>query len=287
MNTMKVIGFVTGGIVLAALIGGGIVWWRRRKQKTDGLAPNIPDARPAPTPGPAPSGPPRPTNTEPRGHYVEREMLDDEFIAAIDKMFPSAWPPNDAAIESLEKDDVIIFAVESEPTGNYTNTQQELINAKVLTVEKTVVRGRVFGTVAHAEHHGSHAGHGFRVGDLVEVPRGKILVAARPNEPKTPSGYDSLGKPAETLKPTDLSKNTYKVKPGTPYDLVLPYRTPELAWHVDEKLVKVVHIGQKANFEQIMFTEDSLRGQFSITALDEDPEVGTVFVAQWKFVLDA
>jgi hypothetical protein len=49
----------------------------------------------------------------------------------------------------------------------------------------------------------------------------------------------------------------------------------------------MIHIGQKANFEQIMFSEDSLRGDFTVRALDEDPELGTAFVARWDFVLDA
>ncbi|HLT41031.1 MAG TPA: hypothetical protein VK034_32360 [Enhygromyxa sp.] len=120
----------------------------------------------------------------------------------------------------------------------------------------------------------------------MEVPRAKILVAARPTDPKT-TGYNSQGKPAASFKPSDTTRRTYKVKPGTPYDLILPYRTTELAWHVDDKLVKMVHVGQKANFEQIMFTEDSLRGDVTVRALDEDPEVGTVFVARWDFVLDA
>jgi hypothetical protein len=285
MNPMKVLGLVTGGVVLTALIGGGIYWWRRRnnKKKTDGIAPNIPDTPPAPRPAPTPS---EPTNTDPRGRYTGRDNLHPDLRAALDELFPNTWPPNDQTIDALEKDDVIIFAVESEPTGNFTETRQELINAKVLTVEKTVVRGRVVAPVAHAEHHGSHAGHGFRVGDLVEVPRGKILVAARPTDPKT-TGYGSHGKPAATFKPTDVTKQTYKVKPGTPYDLILPYRTPELAWYVDDKLVNVIHLGEKANLEQIMFSEDSLRGDVSVRALDQDPEVGTVFIARWDFVLDA
>ena len=285
MNTMKVVGLVAGGLILAAMVGGGIVWWRRRKEKSKGLSPSEPPERVKP--GPTPSGPPRPaTNTDPRGHITSNDHLDPELRAALDEKFPQAWPPNDATIDGLTEEDVIIFAVESEPTGNYTNTQQEIINAKVLIVEKTVVRARVVGPVERAEHHGSHAGHGFRVGDLVEVPRSKILVAAGPTESKK-SGYGSHGEPAESFKPSDMTKKTYKVSPGTPYDLILPYRTPELAWYVDDKLVKVVHIGHKANFEQIMFTEDSLRGDVSVRALDEDPQEGTVFVARWDFVLEA
>jgi hypothetical protein len=284
MSTWKVVSVVAGGLVLAALVGGGILWWRNRKQKANGLTPSTPDRA---QPGPTPSGPPQPaTDTAPRGHYTERDHLHPKLRAALDELFPSTWPPDDATIDALTQEDVIVFAVESEPTGDNTNTRQELINAKVLSVEKTVVRGRVVGPVAHAEHHGSHAGHGFRVGDQVDVPRSRVLVAARPTGPKT-TGYDSQGDAAASFKPSDVTKQTYKVKPGTPYDLILPYRTPELAWFVDEKFVKMIHIGQKANFEQIMFTEDSLRGDVSVRALDEDPKEGTVFVACWDFVLEA
>lgn len=285
---MSVIGYIAGGLVLATMVGGGLYagfkWWRSRKAKTDGLAPNIPDK---PRPGPTPSGPPRPAaNTDPRGHYSAIDRLDPELRAELDERFPSAWPPDDATINSLELDDVIVFAVESETTGSYTSTRQELISAKVLVVEPETVRARIVGPVAHAEHHGSHAGHGFRVGDQVDVPRAKVLVAARPTDPKG-TGYDSQGDAAASFKPSDTTKQTYKVKPGTPYDLILPYRTPELAWSVDQKLVKMVHIGEKANFEQVMFTEDSLRGPFSVRLLDNDPEVGNVFVGRWDFVLDA
>jgi hypothetical protein len=280
MNVMKVFGFVVGGLVTAGLIGGGIYFWRRRKQKTDGLAPNIPD-EPKPRPAPTPS------ETAPRGHYGSIDHLEPELRDALNALFPDAWPPDGGTIDTLKpNEDVIVFAVESEPVGNYTETRQELINANVLSVEKTTVRARIVGPVAHAEHHGSHAGHGFRVGDQVDVPRPKILVAARRTDP-IKKGYGSHGDPAASFKPTEVTKQTYKVKPGTPYDLILPYRTPELAWYVDEKLVNVIHLGEKANFEQIMFSEDSLRGDVSVRALDEDPEVGTVFIARWDFVLDA
>jgi len=36
-----------------------------------------------------------------------------------------------------------------------------------------------------------------------------------------------------------------------------------------------------------MFTEDSLRGRISVRALDENPELGTIFVARWDFELAA
>ena len=51
-------------------------------------------------------------------------------------------------------------------------------------------------------------------------------------------------------------------------------------WYVDEKLVKMIHIGEHANFEQIMFSEDSLRGHVSVRALDENPELCTIFVGR-------
>ena len=47
------------------------------------------------------------------------------------------------------------------------------------------------------------------------------------------------------------------------------------------------HIGEDGMLEQIVFTEDSLRGEVSVRALDEDPEHGVVFVARWDFALDA
>lgn len=282
MNPMKVLGIAAGGLALAGAVAGEIMLWRRYKQNGNGLSPSTPK------PDPVPSSPPRQptTNTEPRGHVVARDDLDPELRKILDEKFPSAWPPTNEVFDELEQDDVIIFAAESEPTGNYTITQQELIDAKVLSVGKSRVRARVLAPVAHPEHLGSRAGHGFSVGDLVEIPRSKVLVAARPADPKT-TGYDSQGPPAATFKPSDETKKTYTVKPGTPYDLVLPYRTSELAWYVDEKLVKMIRIGEKAYLEQIMFSEDSLRGDFTVRALDEDPKEGTVFVARWDFVLDA
>ena len=179
-----------------------------------------------------------------------------------------------------------MFVAESEEAGPYDQTRQEIINAKVLSVEKSVVRARIIAPVAYAEHHGSHAGHGYRVGDLVEVPRDKVLVAARPTDPKK-TGYGSEGKPANTFKPSNVTKQTYRVRPGTPYDLSVPYRTPELQWHIDREMVKMVHVGSKGSLEQILFSEDSLRGNVSVRAIDHDPKEGPVFVARWDFSIDA
>lgn len=294
MNTMKVVGFVAAGVGLAALVGGGIWLWRRHKAKQ-----TKPEREPKI--GPTPSKPPRdpyakddegededatPKHWATKGHYISQDELDDELTKELIEMFPGDFTPNDEVLDNLTQEDVVIVAVESEPSGPYENTRQEFVTAKVLSVEKTMIRARIQGPIAHAEHHGSHAGHGFRVGKLIEVPRSKVLVAARDGSPKK-TGYGSRGKPAATFAPSSKTKETYHVQPGTPYDLVLPYRTKELAWYQDRELVKMIHIGSKGPLEQVMFTEDSLRGDVAIRALDEDPEHGTIFVARWDFEIEA
>ena len=288
MSTLKVAGLVAAGAGLAALIGGGAWWWLRKREQggqrpqrvTPSRPPRAPEVPSEPDPTPAPG------NTKPRGHVVTRSDLNPELATELNKLFDAGWPPDEQTIDNLEPDDVVVFAAESEETGNYTETQQELISAKVLSVETTVVRARILGPIAHAEHHGSHAGHGFRVGDLVEVQRAKILVAARRTDTDK-TGFDSQGEAAATFRPSNETKEVYKVRPATPYNLDLPYRTKELAWFVDRKLVKLEHIGEHGLTEQISFSEDSLRGEVSVRALDEDPEVGSVFVARWDFALDA
>ncbi|WP_244923862.1 hypothetical protein [Enhygromyxa salina] len=211
--------------------------------------------------------------------------LPPELEAALNERFPDSWPPDDAVVNAMTQEDQIVVAVESEPVANYTQTRQELISAKVLSVEKTVVRARVLAPVAHAEHHGAHAGHGFRVGDLIEVPRSKILLAARSVEPKK-EGYGAEGKAEQTFKPSNLTKETYRVRPATPYDLVLPYRTDELEWYVDRDMVRMIKIGDSGLLEQIMFSEDSMRGVVTVRALDNDPKQGKIFVARWEFSID-
>ena len=52
---------------------------------------------------------------------------------------------------------------------------------------------------------GADAGHGFRVGDLVEIPRSQVLVAARRTDPKK-SGYGAQGPPANTFEPSNETK---------------------------------------------------------------------------------
>jgi len=299
MNPMKVVGVVAAGVAVAALIGGGVWWWRQHKDKP------MREPKMGPTPGKPPRMPSededdpdedavstlededdRLGHTRPRGHFLNPDDLDPDFLAILDEKFPDGWPATDEVIDKLVQDDVVVVAVQSETTGNYSSTTRELISAKVLSVENTVVRARILGEVRHAEHHGAHAGHGFRPGDLIEVPRSKILVAARDAGPKR-SGYGSLGKAAETLKPSDVTDQVYSVNPGTPYDLEIPYRTKELEWHVDRDMVTVVHVGEKGPLEQILFAEDSMRGYVTVRALDRDPKLGVVFMARWEFDLDA
>ncbi|PRQ02054.1 hypothetical protein [Enhygromyxa salina] len=287
MSTMKVIGIVAASLTVAGLVGGGVWWWQQRKKKPDGARPISPDARPGPTPSgpPRPAPSPEPTDTNPKGHFLSPPELPAELEKVLNEQFPDSWPPEDAVVNAMTQEDQVVVAVESEPVGNYTQTRQELISAKVLSVEKTLVRGRVIGPVVYAEHHGAHAGHGFRVGDLVEVPRSKILLAARSVEPKK-KGYGGEGKPEQTFKPSNLTGETYQVRPATPYDLSLPYRTNELEWYVDREMVKMIRIGASGLLEQIMFSEDSMRGLVTVRALDNDPKEGKIFVARWEFNID-
>jgi hypothetical protein len=285
MNTMKIIGLVAGGLTIAMFVGGGVWWWRRRNNNQDGARPIKPDAKP----GPVPSGPPRPNpdpvDSNPIGDFIGPAELTDELAKVLNERFSNSWPPDDAVVNAMTQEDTIVVAVESQVVANYTQTRQELISAKVLSVEKTVVRARIVGPVVYAEHHGAHAGHGFRVGDLIEVPRSKILLAARSVEPKK-KGYGGEGKPEQTFKPSNLTKQTYRVRPTTPYDLVLPYRTNELEWYVDRNMVKLIKIGDHGLLEQIMFSEDSMRGAVTVRAIDNDPKEGQIFIARWDFTID-
>ena len=280
----KVIGWIAAGVTLAAAVGGLIWYLKRREAKGSGGRV---------TPGPAPSGPPRaPASDEPKQapkhpptfHFMGRDVahLEPELVAILDEAYDSGWPPEESSLDQLETDDVIVFAVESEPVGPYEKSVQELISAQVLSVEKTVIRARVVTPVRHSEHLGTTAGHGLRVGTAVEVPRSSVLVGGRR---KKAEGYDSRGKAATTFKPSSDTKQTYLVNPGTPYDLRLPYTTPDLEWYVDNTKVKLVHIGDDGLFHQILFAEDSLRGPVSVRVLDNDPKLGNVLVGRWDFKL--
>ena len=289
MTTMKSVGLVTLGMSLTALVGGGIFYWyRRRNQKTD-----TSDAKGKKRV--VPSRPPRKTDADDAGDtddddvdrraqgvLISQAELPSALEAAIRENFADSWPPDDETINNLTTEDVVVVAAMSKPVPGYEKPRMELITAKVRSVEKTHVRARVVGPVEYAEHIGAHAGHGFRVGDLIEVPRTKVLVAARSSAPKR-EGFNSKGEAAGVYEPSHETKKSYTVRPGTPYDLVVPYRTPDLEWTVDRKTVTMKRVGSKGNYEQIMFSEDSMRGPVTVRALDRDPKEGLVFVASWEF----
>lgn len=293
MGPWAIAGLTVLGLgAVAAAIGGFVWWFRKRKAEQDEqqLKPErAPTIKPSGEPRPSPDATPRPSG--PRHEFVGKADLEPELAEELAGMFGNGWPPDDATIENLEQDDVIVFAVEGVPTGNFTQPRQELLSATVLSVEETFVRGRVKGPVQYAAHFGSHPGHGLEVGESVEVPRSKILVAARPKPDANdkPTGYDSQGKAAAQLKPTSLTNKVQAVKPGTPYDLVVPYRTDRLVWQVKSKddLVTMIKIGEKGLLEQVKFAEASLRGPFSIVLLTDDPKEGIVFVARWDLDLQA
>ncbi|MFV8750474.1 hypothetical protein ACNOYE_07970 [Nannocystaceae bacterium ST9] len=288
MSPWKILGLAALGVgVLAAAVGGAIWWWRKRKDANE-ITPSKPP-RVVPTPdGKSTPEPERAKN--PAHQFVGTAELDPELREMLETTFTGAWPPDTETIDNLTQDDMIVFAVEGVATGNYTETRQELINAQVLSVEASIVRARVKGPVLYAAHFGSHPGHGLEVGESVEVPRSKVLVAARQkHEGPQPTGYDSEGKAVAQFKPTTMTTKVHSVKPGTPYDLVLPYRTDTLVWQVQAKnhLVDMIRIGQRAALEQIKFTEASLRGPFSVVVMNDDPKLGYVFVARWDFDLQA
>jgi hypothetical protein len=61
----------------------------------------------------------------------------------------------------------------------------------------------------------------------------------------------------------------------TSYDLLLPYRTPELEWKVGGELVNMIHIGHDDLREQVMFSENSMRGSVTVQLLDREPKEGS------------
>jgi hypothetical protein len=286
MNMLKWIGWVAmGGLVLAGSIGGALWWQHRQRQNA--------------TPSPTPSNPPRKTepgeseaaaDRQPKNqaqhHTLRRDELSPELVADFDALFKDGWPPTQEVIDKLQPGEVIAFVAESEPTEDFDLPQREIITASVLSVGKTEVRARVIAPIAHADHHGNSAGHGLYVGALVEVPRSHIMVAARraPDPDLPVRGYGSQGDPARVFAPSN-GKTVYKVHPSTVYDLNLPYRTEDLSWIPSRENVKYFPIGDDGLRHQIMFTEASVRGEYSITVLDDDEREGNVFVGRWDFVI--
>ncbi|EDM77776.1 hypothetical protein PPSIR1_38379 [Plesiocystis pacifica SIR-1] len=283
MTAMRTVGIVAATVAATAAVGGAAYWiYQRYKHKRDDAERTKAEDRPADFDDDG-SDPVTPEERRARGHYIPRTEIGADVMKKFEEAFGGGYaPPKDEVIDHLTQEDVVLFGVESEPVPGYPETREEVLTAKVRTVERSVVRARVIGPVVHAEHHGSHAGHGFRVGDMVEVPRGVILLAARP-KPTELEGYDSQGKSAATFQPSHKTKQTYEIHPGTPYDLVMPYITEDIEWYVDRELVKFELVGTKGLHQQIVFSEDSMRGGLTLRALDRDPKTGLVFVARWEF----
>ncbi len=286
----SLIGWIAAGVGLVAAVGGLYWYLKRREAKAEGKKPST-----RPKPGPTPSKPPRVPKDEDefegevidKGYvtgfnFIDSDSLPPEDVMVLNELFADGWPPDEETIDSLETDDIIVFAVESMPVGPYTKVTRESLGATVLVVEKTTVRARVIGEVRHSEHLGTQAGHGMRVGTVIDVPRESILAAAKKSDAE---GYGSKGEPVATFKPSSDTKKTYIIYPKTPYDLRLPYRTPELEWHVDPKLATMEHVGDDGLLEQIAFTEGSLRGSVTVRAIDNDPELGKVLIGRWDFKL--
>ena len=290
MNVLKILGWISlSGVLIGGTVAGAIWLHRKRKQNaTPGPKPSKPprdtDGTPPPR-KPSDTTPDEPKRNAPDFDYVDGQSLHPDLVADMNRIFGDIWPPDDAAIDKLEYGDVVVCVVESKPTEDFDIPQQEIINASVLSVEKTEVRARVISPVAHTQHHGNEAGHGIYVGALIEVPRSKILGIARRKPPEKPTGYGSKGDAAATLRPSDHTKQVYKVHPGTPYDLELPYRTEDLHWYPNRDDVKFEQVGEKGLLHQILFTEASVRGTYSVSVLDHDEKAGKVFVARWDFEL--
>lgn len=289
----KIIGWLAAGVALATGVGA-LVWYFKRRKAKEGPTPSKPprgseeedpplDRYEDATPDSQKDNPDL-TRHRPAFDFLDRENLPAELVEAIDETFERGWRVDDATIENLEPDEVIVFAVKSEPVGPYVRTVEEVISAHVLEVEEQSVRARVMAPTKHSEHFGNIAGHGLRPGTIVDVPKSKILVAA---VEKPGDGYGGRGEPAAGFKPTSHTKRIYKIRPNTPYDLKLPYRTEELDWYVDPNTAGMVHIGEYGLLEQIMFTEDSPRGSVVVRCLDNDPNVGKVLVGRWEFELEA
>jgi hypothetical protein len=295
MNVLKILGLVAlGGAVLA----GGVWLYKKRKAQGDGTTPEPTPSNPPRkpnngTPSDTPTPTPRPAKRDPFDFVVASQVHPD-LVADLGSTLDTAWPPDEQAIDNmvdkLEHGDVIVCAVQSNPDEIFEEPRQELINASVLSVENmstreaTIVRARVIGPVEHTHDHGNFAGHRIEVGALIEVPRSFVLALARRQQTER-SGYGSRGDPADMLEPSNKTSKVYKVHPGTPYDLVLPYRTEDLHWYPNRENVKVLMIGEKDELQQIMFTEASVRGRYTLNLLDHDEKAGKVFVARWDFEL--
>jgi hypothetical protein len=294
----KIVALVLGAVVIGGITAGGVWWYRKRKAaKANEEAAKTPQGPTPSNPPRKPEGevkpPPRPAKRNPFD-FVDASQVHPDLVRDLAGTLDTAWPPDEQAIDTmvdkLEYGDVVVCAVQSNPDEIFEEPRQELINASVLSVENkstrdaTIVRARVIGPVAHTDDHGNFAGHRIHVGAQIEVPRRFVLAVAR-RKPTDTSGYGSRGEAAAEFDPSNRTNTVYKVHPGTPYDLVMPYRTENLHWYPNRENVKVEMIGEQGELQQIMFTEASVRGRYTLTVLDHDEKAGKVFVARWDFEL--
>ncbi|EDM77806.1 hypothetical protein PPSIR1_38529 [Plesiocystis pacifica SIR-1] len=285
MTAMKTMGIVAATLAASALIGGGAYWlyrrWGEKKQETEVDPEELPNDHD----DDGVTEPVTPDEVRPRGGFMDRNTLPDDVKQKFIDAFGGYAPPKDEILDNLTQEDVILFGVKSEPVPGYPSVREEILTAKVRTVEDTVIRARISEPALYSAHLGAHAGHGFRFGEMVEVPRGVIILAARP-KPNGIENYGKYGRPAATLKPSHSTKKTYDVYPGTPYDLVMPYITDDIEFHVDREMVRFELVGSKGLHQQIVFSEGSMRGDVTLRALDRDPKTGLVFVARWDLFID-
>ncbi|EDM78408.1 hypothetical protein PPSIR1_06151 [Plesiocystis pacifica SIR-1] len=284
MTAMRTVGIVAATLATTAVIGGGAYWLykRRKKKKDDELADDddvvLKDFEDD-------DDPITPDDIRPRGGFMDRNTLPDDVKQEFIEAFGGYAPPKDEILDNLTQEDVILFGVKSEPVPGYPEVREEILTAKVRTVEDTVIRARISEPEEFSAHLGSYAGHGFRFGEMVEVPRGVIIFAARP-KPTDVTGYGKHGRPAGTFESSHVTKKSYDVHPGTPYDLVMPYITDDIEFHVDRAMVRFELVGTKGLHQQIVFKEGSMHGDVTLRALDRDPKTGLVFVARWNFHIE-
>ncbi|EDM79628.1 hypothetical protein PPSIR1_21409 [Plesiocystis pacifica SIR-1] len=282
---MKTVGIVAATLATTALIGGGAYWFYKRRQKKKDEEEVDPEDLPNDADDDGVTEPVTPDEVRPRGGFMDRNTLPDDVKQKFVEAFGGYAPPKDEILDNLTQEDVVLFGVKSEPVPGYPSVREEILTAKVRTVEDTVIRARISEPPLYSAHLGSHAGHGFRIGEMVEVPRGVIIFAARP-KPSEVKGYGEYGRPAGTFESSHVSKKSYDVHPGTPYDLVMPYITDDIEFHVDREMVRFELVGTKGLRQQIVFKEGSMHGDVTLRALDRDPKTGLVFVARWNFHIE-
>ncbi|EDM81658.1 hypothetical protein PPSIR1_22114 [Plesiocystis pacifica SIR-1] len=275
-------GVVAATLAATALVGGGAFWLYRRWEKKKEEEELDPEDLPDDYDDDGTTEPIVPEEVRPRGGFMDRQKVPQEVKQEFIEAFGGWAPPNDEILDNLTQEDVVLFGVVSEPVPGYPLEREEILTAKVRTVEDTVIRARICENAEFSAHLGAHAGHGFRFGEMVEVPRGVIILAARP-KPNGIEGYGKYGRAGGRLVPSEPTAKPYDIYPGTSYDLVMPYITDDVEFHINREMVRFELVGTKGLHQQIRFSEDSLRGDATLQAMDRDPKTGRLhFLARWK-----